>query len=240
LSQPDSGAGKLLPDYGDGVLLIGGRERGGAAAGGDSSVGHVLGEIMRLGGPHLGGNLGFRLGCRDFRAEGVGQALRVGGDQRYQRRIPRMMQAGGRAVDADLLGVSARVIAASGGMQRLVDIADEMDQEGQRLQPGLVGLGFIRQYRLKIVDLGQHAVVGASRVHIRGGRISQWNRDVHKVPGSGAGGRIRVGEDLLAVGIQGRAAGLEIPKFVRAGRYLRQGKIAKKGLDRAELAGLSK
>jgi len=107
--------------------------------------------------------LRFRLRRGNLRAQCAGKARWTGIDVANQIGVPGMMQAGGASVDDDLLGVAAGVRTARGGVQGLMKITDEMNDEGKCLQALCVGLRLVGQHSAPAVDFRKHAVVSRKR-----------------------------------------------------------------------------
>jgi len=108
----------------------------------------------------------------DFGQELVGCRHEVAVPALDDERVPDRVQVGGRAEEGDLHGVAALVVPVA-GVQRLVDVADEVRQEDQRA--GLDGdvevalervLGVLRQSIGVVVDGVDDAdAVGAVGLH---------------------------------------------------------------------------
>src|SRR5579871_2514311 len=209
LGKADTSAGNLLANYRNRGILIS-RALGSRSRGWNAVVGGALGECMRLNRPCLRRNLRFSLSRGNLRGKGVGKGGWIGGYFRNQRRVPGVMETRGHSIDDYLFSVASSIVTASGGMQGLMNVTDEVNQESQGLQASLVGLRGVRQDLAKVCDLGEHAIVGAGGGEIGGAGIGQWNRNIDKVPGRGAAGRVRVGEHDRAVGIERAAATLKI------------------------------
>ena len=118
------------------------------------------------------------------------------------------------------LGIIAALVVLVPGMQRLVQIADEVDQEGKRLYPVFQRCALVLEQRNIARDLRRHAIAVLAR---RGQVERAANADVLIVP------RISEAEARLAVGILQRLDAIRPHARIGHGRCLALGRAEQVG-----------
>jgi hypothetical protein len=85
-------------------------------------------------------------------------------------------------VDPNVLGVAAGIIVSDGGIERLVNVADEMHYEVERLETHSIRLGFVCQYGPYALIFVNYTTVLADRGDVAvAGRVER-DGNVDEVP----------------------------------------------------------
>ncbi len=172
LARPIAGPPRPPGAGGGGVCVVGGRH-----------------------GPRPPGAPGGGLGGRQITEQPGGDDLRIGAQAGHEHRVPIMMQVPRRRSDGRHPHCVAALVMVIGGMQRLMQVAEQMQQELQREQ-SFVRVGSRRgEFPFELLELVEDAILrGARRGRScrrrlrRTGdrRVGGIDLEVHVVPGAGA------------------------------------------------------
>ncbi len=203
--EAEAGAAELELDGGGGGADVIVAEDGGAG-GGERGVGGVAGDVVGLPGPAGGGALLEAAALEEARlAEEALAEAGLGGGAFDERGVPEAVEVGG-AVAEDDGEIVAAAVAAVAGVEGLVEVGGEVDEELEGFGAGGGGLGAVSEAGLHLGDDADDAAGGGAEG--LPGAVRRGDGQVDVVPG---GGLLALGADLVGPGGDGfeRLAGLE-------------------------------